>query len=59
MRTKELEQMIVTLQKLAIHNQVLLTTVLSQLGMEDADIDDLNDKIVKNIEKMWVEHCKK
>ena len=59
MRKKELEQMIVTLQKVEIHNQVLLMAVLSILGMEDDDIDDLNDKIVKNIEKMWEEHCKK
>lgn len=59
MRKKELEQMIVTLQKVEIHNQVLLMTVLSQLGMKDKDIDRLNEKIVKNIEEMWEEHCKK
>ena len=59
MRKRELEKMIVTLQKVEIHNQVLLMTVLSILGMEDDDIDDLNEKIVKNIEKMWDDYCKK
>lgn len=58
MRKKELEQMITTLQKIELHNQVLLMTVLSILGMEDDDIEDLNTKITKNIEEMWAEHCK-
>lgn len=56
--TIELEKMIVTLQKVEIHNQVLLMTILSQLGMKDKEIDKLNKRIVKNLEEMWEEHCK-
>lgn len=55
---RELEKMIVTLQKMEIHNQVLLVTILSQLGMKDKEIDKLNADIVKNLEEMWEEHCK-
>ena len=57
-KTEELEKMIVTLQKVEIHNQVLLMTILSQLGMKDKEIDRLNKRIAKNIEEMWEEHCK-
>ena len=56
--TIELEKMIVTLQKIGVHNQVLLMTILSQLGMKDKEIDRLNATIVKNLEEMWEEHCK-
>lgn len=56
MRKRELEQMIVTLQKLELHNQVLLMTVLSILGVEDDDIDKLNKVITKTVEKAWEEH---
>lgn len=58
MRKRELEQMIVTLQKLEVHNQVLLMRILSVLGVEDDAIDRLNATIVKNLEEMWEEHCK-
>lgn len=57
-KIEELEKMIVTLQKIEVHNQVLLMTILSQLGMKDKEIDRLNASIVKNLEEMWEEHCK-
>lgn len=56
MRKRELERMIVTLQKLELHNQVLLMAVLSILGVEDDDIDKLNKDITKTVEKAWEEH---
>lgn len=56
MRKRELEQMIVTLQKLELHNQVLLMTVLSILGVEDDDIDKLTKDITETVEKAWEEH---
>jgi len=57
-KIEELKKMIVTLQKVEIHNQVLLMTILSQLGMKDKDIDKLNTSIANNVEKMWGEKCK-
>ena len=57
MRKRELEQMIVTLQKIEVHNQVILMRILSLLGVEDDDIEELNASIVKNLEEMWEEHC--
>ena len=58
MRKRELEQMIVTLQKIEVHNQVLLMRILSLLGVKDDDIEELNASIVKNLEEMWEEYCK-
>lgn len=55
-KTEELERMIATLQKLELHNQVLLMTVLSILGVEDDDIDKLTKDITKTVEKAWEEH---
>lgn len=58
-KIEELEKMIVTLQKIEVHNQVLLMRILSVLGVEDDDIEELNTAIVKNLEEMWEEHCSK
>ena len=55
-KIEELEKYLVTLQKLELHNQVLLMTVLSILGVEDDDIDKLNKDITETVEKAWEEH---
>lgn len=39
------------LMKSIVHNKVLLMVILSKLGMEDKEIDDLNKKIYDNLEK--------
>lgn len=41
----------IEIMKSIVHNKVLLMVILSKLGMEDKEIDDLNKKIYDNLEK--------
>ena len=41
----------VELMKAIIHNRVLLAVILSKLGMEDNEIDTLNQTIDNSMEK--------
>lgn len=47
------------LQKMIIHNQALLVTVLKMLGMKDNEIEDLNKIIDERIEIKYEEILKK
>lgn len=47
---KELKHNI-ELMRAIIHNKVLLTVILSKLGMEDDEIDELNVKVYNALDK--------
>ena len=40
------------IMKAVTHNRVLLCVILSKLGMEDNEIDDLNKTICETMEKL-------
>lgn len=41
----------VTLMKAIVHNKVLLMVILSKLGMEDEEIDNLNERIYTTLDE--------
>ena len=47
---KDFEQNI-QLMRATVHNKILLMVILSKLGMEDAEIDELNAEVYNTLDK--------